>query len=198
VALPEPKPGLVIRYAYLWGREADQGAEEASKDRPCAVVLASRREGEETRVIVAPITRAAPGKGMAAIEVPADTKRRLGLDHQRSWIITSEVNVFNWPGPDIRPVPGRPGSPFLYGYLPTRTAQAMIDGVNEQRRRGQLRQVRRDENSPQKPRERGGGSSPPAAPSRDFRKRERREEPSKPEPDQGQDRPRHPKRKRRL
>lgn len=193
MALPEPKPGLVIRYAYLWGREADQGAEEGSKDRPCAVVLASRREGDETRVIVAPITHSMPDKGMAAMEIPADTKRRLGLDHERSWIITSEVNVFTWPGPDVRPVPGRTASLFSYGYLPTHTARAMIDGVNEQRRRRQLRQVQRDENPPQKPPERGGGSSPPAAPARDFWKREQVDS-GNPAPDKHPDRKRTPKR----
>ena len=134
MALPEPTPGLVIRYAYLWGRESDQGAEDGSKDRPCAVVLAAKRQGEETRVVVAPITHAAPGLGAAAIEIPTETKRRLGLDNERSWIITSEVNVFEWPGPDVRPLPARPGADagFAYGYLSPRTAQAMLDGVREQ------------------------------------------------------------------
>ena len=36
---PEPFPGLVVRYSYLWEREASQGREEGVKDRPCAVVL---------------------------------------------------------------------------------------------------------------------------------------------------------------
>lgn len=37
---PEPEPGLVIRYAYLWRREQETGREKGTKDRPCAVVLA--------------------------------------------------------------------------------------------------------------------------------------------------------------
>src|SRR5256885_5907340 len=32
-----------IRYAYLWSREAETRREEASKDRPCAVVVVLRR-----------------------------------------------------------------------------------------------------------------------------------------------------------
>ena len=36
---PEPEPGLVIRYSYLWDREARAGREEGVKDRPCAVVM---------------------------------------------------------------------------------------------------------------------------------------------------------------
>jgi len=38
VSLPTPRPGLVIRYSYLWAREHDQGREEGVKDRPCAVL----------------------------------------------------------------------------------------------------------------------------------------------------------------
>ena len=159
MALPEPKPGLVIRYAYLWGREADQAKVDGSKDRPCAVVLAAKRQGEETRVVVAPITHTAPGPGAAAIEIPAETKRRLGLDNERSWIITSEVNVFEWPGPDVRPLPARPGADagFAYGYLSPRTAQAMLDGVREQRWRGLLRQVLRENETPMAPAKRSAG-----------------------------------------
>ena len=37
---PEPRPGLVIRFSYLWKPEADAGRVEGVKDRPCAIVLA--------------------------------------------------------------------------------------------------------------------------------------------------------------
>ena len=40
MSLPDPKPGLVIRYSFLWSHERDRGAIEGSKDRPCAIVLA--------------------------------------------------------------------------------------------------------------------------------------------------------------
>jgi hypothetical protein len=36
---PEPQPGLVISYAYLWSEEAEQGRIEGRKDRPCAIVV---------------------------------------------------------------------------------------------------------------------------------------------------------------
>ena len=39
VAIPDPSPGLVIRYAYLWKREADRRRTEGTKDRPGVVVL---------------------------------------------------------------------------------------------------------------------------------------------------------------
>lgn len=34
MAPPEPTPGLVIGYAYLWEREARAGRDESVKDRP--------------------------------------------------------------------------------------------------------------------------------------------------------------------
>ncbi len=39
MSFPDPHPGLVIRYAYLWKREHDEGREDGSKDRPCSIVL---------------------------------------------------------------------------------------------------------------------------------------------------------------
>jgi hypothetical protein len=35
--LPTPRPGLVIRYSFLWNTEKAQGAAEGSKDRPCVI-----------------------------------------------------------------------------------------------------------------------------------------------------------------
>lgn len=43
-------------------------------------------------------------------------KRHLGLDAERRWIITTELNRFTWPGPDIRIVPNS-GDPH-YGAIP--------------------------------------------------------------------------------
>jgi mRNA-degrading endonuclease toxin of MazEF toxin-antitoxin module len=145
VDLPVPQPGLVIRYAYLWRSEEAQGREEGVKDRPCAVVLASQRTGQALTVVVAPITHALPRDPGAAVEIPATVKARLTLDPARSWIITSEVNVFRWPGADIRPIDPRVRSRgYAYGYLPSGLTRAMIDGVRDQMRRGLARIVGRN------------------------------------------------------
>ena len=104
---PEPQPGLVIRYSYLWHREAQQGHEEGRKDRPCAVVVAMSNKDGSTRVYALPITHSAPTQGQQAIEIPPRVKNRLGLDGERSWIVFDEANVFAWPGPDLRFVPGK-------------------------------------------------------------------------------------------
>jgi hypothetical protein len=37
MSLPAPKPGLVIRYSFLWSNEEAKGATDGAKDRPCAI-----------------------------------------------------------------------------------------------------------------------------------------------------------------
>jgi hypothetical protein len=112
-----PRAGDVIRYAYLWHHEAQAGQTEGVKDRPCAVVL--RADDHETsHVLVVPITHVPPGDDSDAVELPAATKRRLGLDDERSWIVVSEANRFRWPGPDVRPVTGQGLESAILGQLP--------------------------------------------------------------------------------
>jgi hypothetical protein len=99
VSFPEPRPGLVIRYSYLWEREAREGREEGAKDRPCAIVLVVLREGEHPIVRVLPVTHSPPADPADALEIPQATKRRLGLDAERSWVVLTEANDLIWPGP---------------------------------------------------------------------------------------------------
>lgn len=115
--LPEPVPGLVIHYSYLWSHEAAAGREEGGKDRPSAVLLATQRRGGDTVVVALPVTHTPPGDPTLAVEIPAAVKRKLGLDAERSWIILSELNRFAWPGPDLRPLPGG-STRYAYGLLP--------------------------------------------------------------------------------
>ncbi len=118
MSLPDPRPGLVIRYAFLWSHEAATGTEEAAKDRPCAIVVATRTGPEgEVKVVVAPITHEAPADPSASIEIPASVRRKLGLDDSRQWLRCDELNRFVWPGYDLRPLPDRSGK-FDYGMLP--------------------------------------------------------------------------------
>ena len=70
-----PKPGLVIRYSYLWHQESQSGQEEGVKDRPCAVVIALEDDENRTRVLRAAdhAFRADLRRGRA-IEIPAVVK----------------------------------------------------------------------------------------------------------------------------
>lgn len=134
---PEPVPGLVIRYSYLWNSEHAAGREEGVKDRPCAIVLAIPGKN----VVVLPITHNPPD--VAAIEVPQDVKRRLGLDLERSWIILAEANLFAWPGPDLRPAINGDPSSVVYGLLPRNFFRVVRDEFVRGVRSRRLRVVQR-------------------------------------------------------
>jgi len=118
VALPKPVPGLVIRYAYLWRDEYRRGQEEGLKDRPCAVIVVTTGEAGDQAVTVLPVTHTPHSDPSLAVEIPIGTKRRLGLDDARSWVVLSEANRFLWPGPDLRPIRSGDPSGVAYGLLP--------------------------------------------------------------------------------
>jgi hypothetical protein len=83
VSLPEPQPGLVIRYSYLWRREASKGVEDGRKDRPCVIVAAVERDASgKITVVVLPVTHSEPAAGDSAIELPQPVKLRLLLTKQ--------------------------------------------------------------------------------------------------------------------
>lgn len=144
MALPDPVPGLVIGYAYLWRHEALRGLEDGRKDRPCVIVLAIETVEGRTVVTVAPITHTPPEQPELAIEIPPATKARLGLDAGRSWIVAADLNRFIWPGVDLRPV--RRGSrDYAYGLLPPGLYRAVRDRVLELARLGRSGLTRRGE-----------------------------------------------------
>lgn len=116
--IPTPRPGQVIRYEYLWKREADRGFEDGRKERPCALLLAQQMRDGRTEVFILPITHSPPVEPGLAIEIPQAVKRRLKLDEERSWIILSELNRAPWPNQDTRVVPGSKPESIVYGQLP--------------------------------------------------------------------------------
>ena len=124
MSFPAPKPGLVIRYSFLWSHEAAAGADEASKDRPCAIVVAAKLADGEIRTIVAPITHLEPEDPEASLELPATVSRMLKLDGERHWLRLDELNRFTWPGYDLRLIPGTKGE-YAYGMLPQPIFEAL-------------------------------------------------------------------------
>lgn len=143
MSFPDPHPGLVIRYAYLWKREHDEGREEGSKDRPCAIVVSVLDDEGEQEVMVLPITHSAPQHVQDAIEIPPATQHRLGLDSERSWSVITEANKFVWPGPDLRPVPGRDDSTIARGALAPKFFAHVRNRFIERVQRDKSRAVRR-------------------------------------------------------
>lgn len=137
-----PFPGLVVRYAFLWSTEARQGRTEASKDRPCVVVVAVRRESDARfRVRVLPITRTMHD-AERAVALPVKLQRHLGLDADASWIVLDEANVFIWPGVDLRPISRAKPGVWSYGVLPV---EVFDDLRNRLRLIRDQRRVKRDE-----------------------------------------------------
>jgi hypothetical protein len=140
VRIPAPRPGLVIRYAFLWSHERDAGDDEASKDRPCAIVVAVPGD---LRTIVAPITHLEPEDASASIEIPNAVCRHLGLDESRHWLRVEELNRFVWPGYDLRPIPGRPDT-CVYGMLPRELFEQLRQAIISRQRSRSARTQRRD------------------------------------------------------
>jgi hypothetical protein len=135
MAIPDPEIGLVIHFNYLWKREHEIGLENARYARPCAIVLAQRRGADGAiKVIVAPVTHSPPNGDTVAIELPPAVKAHLGLDIERSWIVTDEINEFAWPGFDLQP---NATGQIAYGVLPNRffqrVKQSVIDCLKAQR-----------------------------------------------------------------
>lgn len=118
MALPEPGPGLVIRYDYLWTHEAAAGRDQG-KERPACLVAATDSAVRPRFVVILPITHTPPVGDTVGIEIPPPVGRALGLDDGRSWIVVSEHNVDEWPNSGLAPLPGQPAT-FSYGFIPPR------------------------------------------------------------------------------
>ena len=116
--LPESRPGLVIRYDYLWIDEAARGRHQG-KDRPACIVAASDSASTPRFVVILPITHTPPSGNTVGIEIPPKVRQAIGLDDAPSWVIVSEHNVDEWPNGGLVPVPGRTGI-FSYGFIPPR------------------------------------------------------------------------------
>ena len=115
--IPDPEPGLVVRYDYLWARQSKRGG--YGKERPACLVASITPPNQPAFVVLLPITHARPGADVAAVEIPATVRHRLGLDDAPSWIVVSEYNVDSWPSAGLASLPGNPAV-FSYGFIPPR------------------------------------------------------------------------------
>jgi hypothetical protein len=128
VTLPAPIRGLVIRHAFLWSHEKAEGREEGSKDRPAIILLVmAANDGGDVLVGVVPVTHTKPEDPDGGLEIPADVRRRLGLDAEPQWVVFDEVNRFVWPGYDLRRVPRTDAD--SYGMLPQSLFDRVLKGV---------------------------------------------------------------------
>ncbi len=142
MTLPEPRPGLVIRYDYLWTREA-AAALEHGKERPACIIAASDASASPRFVVILPITHTPPEENSTGIAIPPRVGQTLGLDHAQSWIIVSEYNVDEWPNGGLSPVPGGTDK-FSYGFIPPKLFAQVKTKFLELNRLGKSTGVKRD------------------------------------------------------
>lgn len=144
MSYPVPEVGLVISYAYLWSNEATAGQVEGSKNRPCAIVMAVQ-ESEELpqQIAVVPITHSPHANPDVSLEIPARVAAHLGLDGERSWVVLEDVNVFRWPGYDLRPIPGTEGK-YDYGFLPPKFFNEIVGRIKMLRESDRVATTLRD------------------------------------------------------
>jgi hypothetical protein len=91
------------------------------------------------------VTTQPPKNPSDAIEIPAREKAHLGLDAARCWIMTTEVNRFTWPGPDIRPINVDGEATPSYGFLPEAVFAPVLVAVIARLRAGLMRVTTREE-----------------------------------------------------
>lgn len=93
MSLDALRTGCVIRFPFLWVREAERGEIEGRKLGPVAVGVRIARPNGEDILVLFPITSQPPSADRFAAEIPEMEKRRAGLDvAMRLWIMLDEYN----------------------------------------------------------------------------------------------------------
>ena len=96
------------------------------------------------QVAVVPITHSPPQDLNTAIEIPPRVKQHLRLDGERSWVVLDELDVFTWPGYDLRPI-SRDDRRIDYGLLPPRLFDLLIAKFAELDEQGKVHRTSRDD-----------------------------------------------------
>ncbi|CAN7360696.1 hypothetical protein LJR231_002104 [Phyllobacterium sp. LjRoot231] len=83
------KPGDVLRYYYLWARQADDREESGRKARPVCLVV--KTTADPASLFLFPLTSQRPDRSRIHLAVSEIECRRVGLDFP-SWLILDEYN----------------------------------------------------------------------------------------------------------
>jgi hypothetical protein len=84
-----PHVGDIVRFNYLWAREAEVGEESGRKTRPVCVIV--RTSAEPAALFLLPLTSRLPSKDRAALVIPEIECKRGGL-RSPCWIVCDEYN----------------------------------------------------------------------------------------------------------
>ena len=96
------------------------------------------------------ISHSPPRADERALSVPLQLKLRLGLDREPAWVYLDQINVFVWPGPDLRPgshISNRPAAADTcdLGALPEDWFALLVREVVEAYRQRRVRLIKRSE-----------------------------------------------------
>lgn len=129
-----PEVGDVIEFSFLWTHEQAAGRIEGAKDRRCVII----RVLDGPRIAVVPITSSEPEHDNKIALSPG----ALGLSRP-SWIVTSEINVSDWPGYDLRPASKPDGAFWRYGRISDRLRLQLADAISQAVRSGRAKVANR-------------------------------------------------------
>lgn len=128
MALPEPRPGLVVGYDFLFREQVDAGMENASKPHPAAIILVVKHD-LQTRVSLVAISHSPPSLSddRYRLKLTAAECREMGLDAGNHWVNLRDINSFDWPGYDL--VKSAPGASYTYGSMSKGTFVRIVEAL---------------------------------------------------------------------
>jgi hypothetical protein len=128
MALPKPRPGLVIGYDFLFREQADVQIENANKPHPAAVILVVRQGAQErVRVVATSHVPPSPAEAAFRLKLTSAECREMGLDTRDQWINLRDINAFDWPGYDL--VRSAPGNSYVYGAMSKGTFARVVSAL---------------------------------------------------------------------
>ncbi|MBW7922977.1 MAG: hypothetical protein H3C51_12880 [Rubellimicrobium sp.] len=130
--LPAPRPGLVIGYEFLYREDAAAGRENAARPHPCAIVLVVGDHPGE-RVSVVAISHSPPAASAAHdyMRLTAADARQMGLDSGDHWVNLRDINSFDWPGYDLKPI--APGRSYVFGRMGRTAFERLVAALRARR-----------------------------------------------------------------
>lgn len=128
--LPKPAPGLVIGYEFLYREDEAAGLENANRPHPCAVILVTE-DGPNQRVRLVAISHSSPSPNNARhhMQLTPTECGQMGLDSGDHWINLRDINSFDWPGYDLRPI--APGKTYVFGKMSKTTFARLVSALKE-------------------------------------------------------------------
>ena len=145
-----PEVLLVVHYDYLWKSDDDKGRIESDKPHPAMIVQARDSDKFDGKhVYFVAISHTPPKADEGGVEIPQQVARKLGLDHERMWIKTHEINHTKWEnGRFPFGIENNRHGEKVYGMMRHDVGKKAYEQVAERIRNRTLVQVNRDDEMP--------------------------------------------------